>query len=283
MGSAVGAQLAKVGKAASRFIWACPDKKVGNLMMGSQCDAVGSDGTIVVNAAGRRFMDETLITKDPSRYFSYKNAVRTDITTLEYPNNPAYLIFDEAKCSSTCMVTTSQSTVAFGLIDWDEKNKNAIERGWLIKGDTIEELAEKIRDTHNLNMGRMDPENLVMTMSQYQEMVDTGIDTAFGRSSNTINLATGEILLSEFQPISTPPFYAMPLVAGGPNTKGGLQADGSCHVIDWSNKPISRLYSAGELSSCFKFVYQGGGNLTECIVCGRIAGEHAAAETDWSE
>ena len=84
-----------------------------------------------------------------------------------------------------------------------------------------------------------------------------------------------------FQSINTPPFYAMPLVAGGPNTKGGLQADGDRHVIDWNNEVIPRLYTAGEISSCFKFVYQGGGNVTECIVCGRIAGENAAAETAW--
>jgi succinate dehydrogenase/fumarate reductase flavoprotein subunit len=82
-------------------------------------------------------------------------------------------------------------------------------------------------------------------------------------------------------PIGTPPYYALPLYAGGPNSKGGLQADGDRHVIDWNNNPIPRLYTAGEMSSVLKFVYQGGGNLTEGIVCGRIAGENAAAEQPW--
>lgn len=43
-----------------------------------------------------------------------------------------------------------------------------------------------------------------------------------------------------------------------------------------------RLYTAGEISSALKFVYQGGGNLTECIVFGRIAGKNAAAVKPWA-
>lgn len=281
MGCEVGAQLAKVGKAASRLIWSCPDVQVGPMNVGSITDSVGGAGTVVVNAEGKRFMDETLITKDPSRYFSYKNAVHMDIIDLEYPNDPAYMIIDETKRKQGPLVNTTLSTCGFGIIDWDKDNQNAIDNGWLIKADTIEELAQKIRDSHDLNKGRMDPAVLTATMEQYQKMVDTGVDEEFGRVSAIKNSLTGEVTDPGFQAISTPPFYAMPLVAGGPNTKGGLQADGERHVIDWNNEPIPRLYTAGEISSCFKFVYQGGGNVTECIVCGRIAGENAAAETAW--
>ena len=281
MGCEAGAQLAKVGKAASRLIWSCPDVKVGPMNVGSITDSVGGAGTIVVNAEGNRFMDETLITKDPSRYFSYKNAVHMDIVTLEFPNDPAYMIIDETKRLQGPLVNTTLSTCGFGIIDWDKDNQNAIDKGWLIKADTIEELAEKIRDSHDLNKRRMDPEALTATMQRYQQMVDTGVDEEFGRTSAIKNALTGEVTDPGFQAINTPPFYAMPLVAGGPNTKGGLQADGERRVIDWYNEPIPRLYTAGEISSCFKFVYQGGGNVTECIVCGRIAGENAAAETPW--
>jgi succinate dehydrogenase/fumarate reductase flavoprotein subunit len=50
-------------------------------------------------------------------------------------------------------------------------------------------------------------------------------------------------------------------------------------VLDWDDKPIPRLFTAGEISSAFQFDYQGGGNLAECITFGRIAGRNAAAET----
>ena len=45
-------------------------------------------------------------------------------------------------------MNTTLSTCGFGIIDWDKDNQNAIDNGWLIKADSIEELAQKIRDTH---------------------------------------------------------------------------------------------------------------------------------------
>ena len=281
MACEAGAQLAKAGKAASRLIWSCPDVVVNGCCVGSITDSVGGAGTIVVNSEGRRFMNEALITKDPSRYLSYKNAVHMDIETIEFPNNPAYMIIDETKRMSGALVNLTLSTCGFGLIDWDSENQNAIDKGWLIKADTIEELAEKIRDTHALNCGRMDPEVLKDTMEKYAGMVESGVDEEFGRTSTYKDPITGQTTDAGFQAINTPPFYAMPLVAGGPNTKGGIQTDGNRHVVNWQNQVIPRLYSAGEMSSVFKFVYQGGGNLTECIVCGRIAGQNAAVESDW--
>ena len=53
-------------------------------------------------------------------------------------------------------------------------------------------------------------------------------------------------------------------------------ADGTRRVLNREGDPIGNLYSAGEISSAFKFVYQGGGNLAECVVFGRVAGENAA-------
>lgn len=270
-----GAQLAKVGKAASRFIFACPDVSFNGLLAGSITDGAGTQGTFCVNAEGKRFMDETLITRDPSRYFSYKEAVKMDITTLEFPNIPAYLIMDEPRRLERPICALDESTCAWGIIPWDRENSVPVEKGWMYKADTFEELAEIIRTKHDLNKGRMKAENLVAAAEQYREVTETGVDPAFGRE-----LRKSE---KEWVPVATPPFYALPLVAGGPNTKGGLQADGDRHVIDWDNEVIPHLYTAGEISSCFKFVYQAGGNITECLVCGRIAGERVAAEKAWDE
>ena len=47
-------------------------------------------------------------------------------------------------------------------------------------------------------------------------------------------------------------------------------------MIDTQGNPIPHLYSAGELGSIFPNIYQGAGNLAECIAFGRIAGENAA-------
>ena len=83
-------------------------------------------------------------------------------------------------------------------------------------------------------------------------------------------------------PVDTPPFYAMKMYPGGPNTKGGIDANAKRQALDWNAEPIPRLYTAGEISSVFKFTYQSGGNVTECMVCGRLAGKNAAAEEPWA-
>ncbi|MDR3052656.1 MAG: FAD-binding protein [Coriobacteriales bacterium] len=273
MGVEVGAQIAKAGKAASRMIFSCPDITHNGLRVGSITEGVGTAGTYCVNAEGNRFMDETLITRDPSRYFSYKEAVKMDITKLEFPNIPSYLIMDETRRVQSPLCSLNGSTAGWKIIPWDEKNDTPVEKGWMYKADTIEELAQKIKDGHDLNRGRLDVDNFVAAYNEYQAVCATGEDPHFGRA-----LRPNE---KEWVPVATPPFYALPIVAGGPNTKGGLQADGERHVIDWDNQIIPRLYTAGEVSSVFKFVYQAGGNITECLVCGRIAGINAAAETPW--
>jgi len=42
------------------------------------------------------------------------------------------------------------------------------------------------------------------------------------------------------------------------------------------NKPIPHLYSAGELGSYYVDLYQGAGNMSECIFAGNTAGKNAA-------
>ena len=42
-----------------------------------------------------------------------------------------------------------------------------------------------------------------------------------------------------------------------------------------------RLYSAGELGSIYSYLYQGTGNIGECLAFGRVSGRNAAAETPW--
>lgn len=77
--------------------------------------------------------------------------------------------------------------------------------------------------------------------------------------------------------MAVPPFYALPLYPGGPNTKGGLRANARRQVLDWEDRPIEGLYAAGEICSVFQNAYQGGGNLAEGIVFGRLVGQIAAA------
>ena len=50
----------------------------------------------------------------------------------------------------------------------------------------------------------------------------------------------------------------------------------SAQIIDLNGDPIPNLYSAGEFGSVWCDMYNGGGNLGETMVFGRIAGTNAA-------
>jgi predicted oxidoreductase len=52
--------------------------------------------------------------------------------------------------------------------------------------------------------------------------------------------------------------------------------DAKQRIIDVNDKPIERLYAAGELGSSFGHLYLAGGNIAECFVTGRIAGREAS-------
>ena len=273
MAMKIGAGLAKVGKAASRIEIAIPygeHWETDGLKQGVASSITSAPNSMVVDNYGNRYDDEYIITDStrPYRYQFYKEAVQYELLTMSYPRIPSWLIFDETRRTGSCAVSKSSSMYAFGLVPWGDDNQEAIDNGWILKADTLEELAELIIDDPE-NREMMTPEQLVASVETFNSYCEAGEDADFGRDVSTMG------------PIETPPFYALKLYPGGPNTKGGIDANAKRQVLDWDGNPIPHLYTAGEISSVFKFTYQAGGNLTECIVCGREAGRQVAAEEPW--
>jgi succinate dehydrogenase/fumarate reductase flavoprotein subunit len=258
----VGAGLCRVGSVAGRVICAIPERRHG-LRIGMNTSGVGKPNEIVVDNHGRRYASERRITKDPSRYIFYKEALQFDTITLSYPRIPSWMVFDRTMVERGPIV--SIAAAAYNGIDWGEDNGKALANGWILQGETLEQLAERIRD-HTDNRGAMDAAALRASVERWNQACAAGHDPDFQREPGTMG------------PVTKPPFYAIPLYPGGPNTKGGLRADAQRRVLDWDDRPIPRLFAAGEICSVFQFVYQGGGNLAEGIVFGRVAGRNAAAE-----
>ena len=50
-------------------------------------------------------------------------------------------------------------------------------------------------------------------------------------------------------------------------------------ILDYDGNPIPGLYSAGEFGSIWGHYYEGGGNVAECLVFGRISAQNALANT----
>ncbi len=168
---------------------------------------------------------------------------------------PVDLIFDENTRSKGSIATQwlSWPTTTEGYM-WSSDNLAEIEKGWIVKADTIHELAEKI--------GR-DPIELQNTIDTYNAMCDKGEDTAFGRDISTM------------EKIETAPYYAVSMIPTLVSTTGGAKRDTLSRVLDWDDNVIPGLYEAGELGSYVSNLYQNGVFLSEAMLSGRAAAQTA--------
>ena len=167
---------------------------------------------------------------------------------------PVDLIFDEKTRTAGPIVTMWLSWPITTLgYTWSDDNSVEIEKGWITKADTIEELAEAL--------GR-DPEALKATIDAYNEGVASGTD-AFGRDPETMAA------------IDTPPYYAVAITPTLVGTTGGAKRDTGSRVLRWDGTPIEGLFEAGELGSYVSNLYQNGMFLAECIASGRAAADTA--------
>lgn len=243
--------------------WDCPCIKVASetygcavqpRIVGTMQPRIGS--YIVVNRYGKRFMNEckSLVHRKEPLEITFFDQER-----LEYPNIPFYLIFDEAFRRQGPLVknTAIGWSQIFHLYEWSQDNSAEIEKGWIVKADTPRELAQK--------MG-IDGEELEKTIVKYNRYCSEGGDPDFQRPPYTM------------LPLDTPPYYGVEMALTLTNTQGGPKRNMKAQVLDTENKPIPRLYAAGELGSFWGFVYPGGSNITEAIALGYIAGKNAAAE-----
>jgi predicted oxidoreductase len=114
----------------------------------------------------------------------------------------------------------------------------------------------------------LDPAALEATVSRWNRFCDAKHDADFGR---TLMLA----------PIVDKPFYAVELLPSMLNTQGGPRRNEKGQIVRPDGTPIPRLYSAGELGSIYSYLYQGTGNIGECLAFGRVSGRNAAAEAPW--
>jgi succinate dehydrogenase/fumarate reductase flavoprotein subunit len=177
---------------------------------------------------------------------------------------PVHCVFDETMRKAGPLYPPNYFFCWWAMIEkyeWSKDSSEEIEKGWIVKADTLRELAEKI--------GK-DPDTLEKTVRTWNRSCAAGKDSEFDRNPERM------------APIKTPPFYAAEFVPAFTNTQGGPRRNEKAQVLDTNRKPIPRLYSGGELGALYSWHYQGGGNILECIVFGRIAGENVVTETAWT-
>jgi len=209
-------------------------------------------GFFDVDRDGKRFVDETSI--DSHEY--WKVLSYFDTSRFIYPRIPIYAILSEEVIRRGPMV---QSTCGYNLgkYKWSLDNSAEVKKGWIRKAKTIPELVKQM--SHML----ADASVLENTITRYNEFCRAGNDADFGRHKESLKAIEA-------------PYYAMELWPALINTQGGPHRDKEARVLDPYNKPIPRLYAAGELGSIWGFLYQTATNVAEALVFGRIAGRNAA-------
>ncbi len=212
-------------------------------------------GMILVGADGKRFVDEK------HKLTHGKAKVGGKWTQTPTPT-PMFMIFDHTLFSASPLHAKNFYggwSPILKVYDWSDDNSGELEKGWIKKADTIAELATKI----GLELAAVED-----SINKWNTHCAAGKDPEFGRTR----------MLS---PIKNPPFYAIEVSPAFLNTQGGPRRNAEGKILRPNGDSIPRLYSAGELGSIYSFLYQGGGNLAECLVFGRVSGRNAAMERPW--
>lgn len=198
---------------------------------------------VMVNATGRRFIDEGA----DFRNYTYAKYGRV---ILNQPDQFAWQVFD-AKVTHLL------------------RDEYRIKRVTKVTAPTLEELAHKLEG--------VDPQGFLDEIRAYNAAVDTA--TPFdpnikdGRGARGLAVAKSNWANT----IDEGPFEAYQVGCGITFTFGGLRIDpDSAQVLDNDLAPIPGLFAAGELvGGIFYFNYPGGTGLISGSVFGRLAGAHA--------
>ena len=129
-----------------------------------------------------------------------------------------------------------------------------IEDGYVIKADTLEELAEKLG---------LPVDTFLATVARYNEMEAKGHDDDFGKVPFRLSR------------IDTPPYYGVRCSAWHLCTLDGVLIDTDMRVLDENSNPIPGLYAAGDVAGGrFAHIYP---NLCTGLACGcsMTFGRHA--------
>jgi 3-oxosteroid 1-dehydrogenase len=213
----------------------------------------GIPRSILVNAAGARFVNESL------PYNELVRAVQRPNGRGEFPNARAWLVFDEGFRRRYSLLGVRPGEP---LPDW------------VARADTLDALAA---------VTGIDAEGLAATAVLWNAMCRNGEDELFGRGESPYDRYYGDPALlpanPTLGPLDKPPFHAIEVLPGTIGTKGGPRTDPDGRVLRGDGAPVSGLYAAGNAAAGWLAdAYPGpGATLGFALVFGRRAGRHAAA------
>jgi tricarballylate dehydrogenase len=238
----IGAQAYGHWSGCHAVAWDAGAPEFGNRVVGDLYQKHSYPLGIIVNAEGKRFVDEGA----DFRNYTYAKYGRE---ILRQPRQLAFQVFDEKTRPLL-------------------RDEYRITRVTKVESDSIEGLAEGLG---------IDPAALRKTIDEYNAACRDGdYDPTVldGKSTEGITPPKSNWAL----PIDTPPYLGFAVTCGITFTFGGLRiVPATCQVLDTTDRPMKGLYAAGELvGGLFWHNYPGGAGLMAGAVFGRTAGAAAA-------
>jgi len=207
-----------------------------------------SPHTMLVNKYGRRFSDETFFQGIVPQLRLF------DPVRHEYPNLPAYLIFDTQYLTKYSFANRPIGSAVPQTVS---------------RAATLLELAAKLG---------IDRDQLEKTVRRFNDFVESGADGDFHRGEHQWKLASATAAPgtnSSLGTIAEPPFYGIELhPAGGSSV--GLLTDVRGRVIHQRRHPIPGLYASGNAAAATEHGvgYQAGLSLASSMTFSYLAVRH---------
>lgn len=207
-----------------------------NLPAGSTCDGSGMKAMLWAGAA----LDPT----HASMMFNRACCLPTE--TAGYKTNGKMFWFGEVGCCRLFPFDNGAlSNRDFDSV-WQQLTTQFVEEGYVIKADTIEELAKGLN---------IPAENLTAAVKRYNELCAKGVDEDYGKEKHRLT------------PVDTAPFYGVRVGAWHLTTLNGCRINTDMQVLDTEGKPIEGLYATGDCTGgFFATTYP---NLFTGLACGR--------------
>lgn len=210
----------------------------------------GAHRGLKLNNRGERFMNEDA------------NAPYAAQAILREPDAAAYAVWGTNYAYDTKWYAhgTTRGSAPTPPVQVIERWEAEIERGQMVKGDTLEEVVLKLG---------LPKEATLNTISRYNELCRNGADSDFHKKAKYL------------QEIRTAPFYGAHVdqfmffsVFGGPRTNHMMQ------ICDENDVPLGGLYAAGTLigdmyANCYNFRIAGH-NYGCCLTFGYLTGKYIA-------
>jgi len=222
--------------------WEMNAPEFGDLAVGDQFQKHSYPFAIMVNATGKRFVDEGA----DFRNYTYAKYGRV---ILEQPSQFAWQIFDQK-------------------VKHLQRDEYRIRQITKVTADSIEELAKKLDG--------VDAAQFVKTIAEYNAAVrqDIPFNPNVKDGRGTQGLAINKSNWANT--IDQPPYEGYAVTCGITFTFGGLRINNDAEVLNTDYQPIRGLFAAGELvGGIFYFNYPGGSGLISGAVFGKIAGTSA--------